>query len=151
MLHFMDVNGDNYRKCCALRVAPEQETYVANAIGILGKAYAYREEGARVQIICEDQTMVGMLMTRFWPADNCYILDQFFIDQQFQRRGYGTAALRLLLDQLRKEGRFPSVFTSYYAGNDAAKDLYLQSGFLHTGEDEEEGVIGMSRSLMENP
>lgn len=92
--------------------------------------------------------MVGMLMTRFWPADGCYILDQFFIDHRFQRRGYGKAAVRLLLDQLRRESRFSNVYLCYCAGNEEAKNLYLQLGFRHTGE-EEAGEIGMSISLLD--
>ena len=146
MIHFLDVDSENYRKCCRLEIREDQKRFVSNAIGILGRAYAFRDDGARVRIICEDETMVGMLMTRFWPEDACYILDQFFIDWRFQRRGYGKAAIALLLEELAEEGRFPSVYLCYLEGNEEARDLYLQAGFQHNGDDEE-GEIGMSRQL----
>ena len=53
--------------------------------------------------------------------ENAYILDDLFIDARYQGRGYGTAALALILEGLRREGKFPRVILCYVEGNDAAR------------------------------
>ena len=141
MIHLIDVTGENYRRCCALTVSPEQSHFVAPATTILARAYAFREDGARVRIICDEDAMVGLLLTRRWPEDNCYILDQFFIDRRFQRQGYGRAAAALALDELRAEGLHPTVLLCCCEGDEAAFRLYQQAGFTPTGEKDGDEIV----------
>mgnify|MGYP003315744770 CR=1 FL=1 len=42
MIHLEEINPDNWR--LGLKVSKEQEKYVANAPGMLARAYAYRED-----------------------------------------------------------------------------------------------------------
>lgn len=141
MIRLIDVTGENYRRCCALSVAPEQVHFVAPATTILARAYAYRQDGSRARIICDGDAMVGLLLTRRWREGDCYILDQFFIDHRFQRRGYGRAAVALLLDELRREALHPAVTLCYCEGDEAARRLYCQAGFAPTGEQDEHEIL----------
>ena len=47
MVSLVDITEDNYYEVCKLRVAPEQEGYVAAAVSILARAYAKRNRNAR--------------------------------------------------------------------------------------------------------
>lgn len=146
MVQFMDVTGENYRRCCSLAVSPEQEHFVAPAVSILARAYAYRQDGARARIILDGDAMVGLLLTRRWAEGDCYILDQFFIDRRFQRRGYGRSAVALLLEELRSESLHPAITLCYCEGDEAARRLYQQAGFAPTGERDGNEII-LSRPL----
>jgi len=146
MVQLADVTGGNYRRCCALTVAPAQERFVAPATAILARAYAYRESGARARIICDGDAMVGLLLTRRWAEGNCYILDQLLIDHRFQRRGYGRSAVALLLEELRAEAAHPAVILCCCEEDKAAFRLYQQAGFAPTGERDENEII-LSRPL----
>ena len=54
--------------------------------------------------------------------------------RQHQGRGYGRAALGLLLARLRAEYGNRDVYLSVVAGNEAAARLYASFGFVRTGE-----------------
>jgi len=143
MLHIVDVNGDNW--LCDLNVAGEQMDYVLDAYGILARAYAYRDEGSRAFFIYDDDTPVGMGLYCDYPDLNAYELNQFFIDERYQGRGYGRAALELVLDEMRQVGRYRKVVLWYIDGDNAARNLYGQAGFTVFCHIKDE--IGMEMNL----
>ncbi|MBQ3796726.1 MAG: GNAT family N-acetyltransferase [Butyrivibrio sp.] len=51
------------------------------------------------------------------------IFSQFFIDEKYQGKGYGFTAAKLVLEHMKKAGRFDKVVLCYIDGNDAAKNL----------------------------
>lgn len=139
MLRLVDVTPGNWR--CQLAVSPEQKDFVADRVGILARAYVYRADRSHAVFLVEDKTGVGMALWRECGDENAYVLDDLFIDARYQGRGYGTAALALILDLLRREGKFPRVILCYVEGNDAARKFYEKSGFrrnFHDFEDEVE-------------
>ncbi len=127
MLHLVDVDGDNWLS--DLRVADSQTEYVLDPYGILARAYAYRDEGSRAFFIYNDDTPVGMGLYCSYPDLKAYELNQFFIDERYQGRGCGRAALELVLDEMRRVGRYRKVVLWYIDGDNAAENLYRQAGF----------------------
>ena len=63
----------------------------------------------------------------------CYDLQQFMIDGRFQGRGYGAAALGLLLELLRQEKKYDDVEVCVHRENAAALALFTGAGFVDTG------------------
>ncbi len=141
MIHFESITPDNWR--LGLSVREDQREYVSDSKGILARAYAYRGMRSRALVIYNDDTPVGMTMYYDVDEDDCkaYNLSQFFIDQRYQGSGYGEAAMRLLLDQMKTEGKFNKVVLCYIDGDEAAKKLYEKLGFSHTGEADENEII----------
>ena len=142
MVRLEDVNPDNWR--LNLRVREDQKSYVSNSSGILARAYAHRESRSRAFIIYEDETPVGMAM--YYDYEDAYDFSQFFIDERYQGRGLGCRATELVLEEMKKDGVHNRVILCYVEGNEAAKQLYLKLGFLHTGDDED-GEIEMEKYL----
>ena len=137
MLRLVGVTPDNWR--CPLAVAPEQKEFVADRVLLLARAYAYRAVRSHAVFRVAGKTGAGMALWRNCGQENAYILDDLFIDARYQGRGYGTAALALILEGLRREGKFPRVILRYVEGNDAARKFYERSGFrrnFHDFEDE---------------
>ena len=60
------------------------------------------------------------------------------IDRNYQGRGYGSAALRLILDELRREARFDHVEVCVKKEDAEAIHLYEKLGFVDSGYIDEE-------------
>lgn len=139
MIRLVDIDPDNWR--LGLKVAEAQKTYVANSAGILARAYAYRNYRSRAFVVYNDELPVGMGLYYDLPELECYDFSQLFIDERYQGQGYGRAAVRLVLDAMKQDGKYGKVELCYIEGNDAARKLYEQFGFQETEQDEDEIVM----------
>ena len=135
MIRLEPIGPDNWRT--DLSVAEDQRRFVGDACGILARAYAYRNLGSQAKLILDDDTPVGMLLYHDWPEDKQYVFSHLLIDQRYQRRGFGEAAARLALNEMRSEGRYSQVCLCYVEGDEPARLLYEKLGFRHTGEVDE--------------
>jgi len=139
MIHLVDIDPDNWR--LGLKVSQSQRTHVADSATLLARAYAYRDYRSRAFVIYDDQTPVGMGLYYDLPELECYDLSQIFIDERYQGRGYGKAAAQLVLGALKQDGKYSKVVLCYIEGNDAAKKLYEQLGFVETDRDGNEIIM----------
>ena len=139
MIHLVDIDGSNWR--IPLNVSKEQEQYVANSTTILARAYAYRDSGSHALLVYEDETPVGMVLYHEEESEGTYVFSELFIDEKFQGRGYGKSAAKLVLDNMRNEGKYSRVILYYIEGNEAAKNLYENFGFTEIERDEDEIIM----------
>ena len=124
-----------------LSVREEQKHFVSDPMRLLARAYALREQRSVAKHIALDGEPIGMLMYHDWDEGECYVLSQYFIDQRWQGKGYGYAAMQLVLDEFRRDGRYHKVDLCYCEGDEPAMKLYEKCGFVHTGEVDEGEVI----------
>ena len=143
MIRLVAIAPDNWR--LGLKVAPPQKTHVADSATLLARAYAYRDCRSRAFVIYDDETPVGMGLYYDLPELESYDLSQLFIDERYQRRGYGKAATQLVLDSMKQDGKYGKVALCYVEGNDVAKHMYEKFGFVETERDGDE--IVMERTL----
>lgn len=128
------VTEDNWLDVASLAVKEYQKNYVAPAIGILARGYVYRDCNAKVYAFDQDGVIVGMALVReFTDEPLGYDLQQFMIDGQYQRKGYGTQALLLVLDELRKENHYDHVELCVKKADAEAIRLYEKCGFTDSG------------------
>lgn len=139
MIRLEDVDAGNWR--IPLSVSKEQEQYVASTTTILARAYAYRNARSQALLICEDETPVGMVLYHDEDSLDAYIFSEILIDEQFQGKGYGTTATKLVLDRMKEDGRYHKVVLCYIEGNDTAQKLYEHFGFAETDRDEDEIIM----------
>ena len=139
MIRLEDIDAGNWR--ISLSVSKDQEQYVASTTTILARAYAYREQRSRAFVIYDNETPVGMVLYHDEDSLDAYIFSEILIDERFQGKGYGTAATKLVLDRMKEDGRYHKVVLCYIEGNDAAKKLYEQFGFVETDRDEDEIIM----------
>lgn len=146
----VEVTRTNWRATLALGVAPEQQRFIANyaPIAALGLAKAYiRPLGLTwtpYAFSAHDQAsdaepegaLVGFAMLAYTPesADD-YWLFHFFIDQRYQGRGYGAAALQRLIALVRAtHPASRALQLTVHPENLHAQRLYARAGFRPTGE-----------------
>jgi diamine N-acetyltransferase len=144
-LQLREVNKDNLREVLRLKVAPEQERFVAaNAVSI-AQAYFDRET-AWFRAIYDGDTPVGFVMLDDQPAKAAYTLWRFMIDARYQRRGYGRAALELVFAHVKARPGATELYTSCVEGPGGPGPFYEGLGFAYTG-DRDEGERVMRRAL----
>ena len=69
------------------------------------------------------------------------VLDQFMIAEQYQGNGFGKAAVNLWLSMIKDENKYAAVILCYKEKDTIARNLYLEIGFYHTGEIDEDEII----------
>ena len=134
MIRLTEITEDNWMEAAGLSVRDDQKQFVAPAVGIIARGYVYRDFNSKVFAIEDGETLVGLALVREFGSEPLgYDLQQFMIDERFQGRGYGTAALRLILDELRKEGHYGQVEVCVKKDDAAAIHLYRKHGFTDSG------------------
>lgn len=141
-----EITAATVRAVCLLDVGESQKGLVApNAFSI---AQAYFEPAAWFRAVYAGEAPVGFAMlydpTRT-PAphagrDVC-MLWRFMIDAAHQRRGYGIAALRLLIEHAHSLEGVTRLRTSYVPAPGNASPLYERVGFRPTGELDDDEVV----------
>ncbi len=134
LIKLIEITEDNWLEAARLSVAEEQKGYVASAVGIIARGYVYRDCQARVWGIAAGEQLVGLALVRIFDEEPvCYDLQQLMIDARFQNRGYGTAALGLIIEKLKAEGAYPCVEVCVKREDAQALHVYEKAGFVDTG------------------
>ncbi|MBQ9323183.1 MAG: GNAT family N-acetyltransferase [Clostridia bacterium] len=134
MIRLVEIDERNYFRVRQLKVGEDQQRFLDSPLGILARGYVYRAQRARVLAAEKDGEIVGLMLVKDMDEEPaCYDLQQFMIDGRFQGRGYGAAALRLLLELLRQEKKYDDAEVCVHRENAAALALFTGAGFLDTG------------------
>ena len=116
----------------ALAVAPEQTEVVAdNARSI---AEAHFQPKAWFRAVYAGEEPVGFVMLYDDPDAARYFLWRFMIAAEHQGKGYGKAALDLLVDYVRSRPTATELQCSYVPGDAGPGAFYAKYGFTETGE-----------------
>ena len=133
-MRLISVTEDNWMDVASLSVKEEQKGYVAPAIGILARGYVYRDCNVKIYAFENDGTIVGTALVReFTDEPLGYDLQQFMVDKRYQGKGYGSQALQMILDELRKEGHYDHVELCVKKADTEAIRLYEKHGFVDSG------------------
>ena len=100
MITLRAITEDNFIDAFNLKLAPGQERFVSHPVRSLAQAYVYREQCQPFGIY-EGDTMVGYVMVIYDYDIPEYDIWHMMIDESYQRRGYGSAALDLVLDYIK--------------------------------------------------
>lgn len=146
-----EITASTVREVTDLRVAPEQEGYVASNAVSIAQAYFHRE--AWFRSIYAGTNLVGFVMLRdrtllpAEPPQSEISLWRFMIDHRYQRFGYGRQALALAVAHARSRPGIRTLETSYVVGPHGPKDFYLAFGFRHTGQIKPSGEVCLTLDL----
>lgn len=127
-----EVTKDNFEDVLRLKVSAAQSNFVSTTERALAQAYVYRKTAYPFAIYVGD-TVVGFIMLGYYEAKHQYTLWKFVIDERYQNKGYGKAALKLGIDFLANTFKVKEIFTGVAVENNIAKNLYQSFGFKETG------------------
>ncbi len=157
-VYLKEINQDNWKQAIRLDVAPEQKRFVASNLYSIAEAIfnptfvplaIYDEAVSTSDAVftseavstSKAETMVGFLMHGTNPDNDELWILRLMVDQQYQGRGYGRAAMEEIIHRLKAEPDCQEIFTSYEPDNDAAAKLYRSLGFEDTGRIEDGELV----------
>jgi diamine N-acetyltransferase len=135
-----EITSDTLREILRLKVAPEQEQFVANNAVSIAQAY-FERETAWFRGIYLDDTPVGFVMLEDNPDKQEYFLWRFMIDARYQGRGIGWRALERLVEHVRTRPGATELGVSCVPGDGSPCPFYEKFGFRYTGEKDEDELV----------
>jgi diamine N-acetyltransferase len=135
-----EVARDNEAAVRALAAPYGQDLFVVSAGDSLDEAAMSPDARPWYRAIHAGDQPVGFVMLSFdvppghpgYPWR--YFLWRLLIDPRHQRRGYGRAAMALVIDVVRTSPGGTDLFTSVYPGEGGPAPFYRSLGFGSTGE-----------------
>ena len=136
MVHFKAITEENFWAVVRME-RPADEHYVASNALSLAQAWLYRDNGDVYPFaIYHDDGPVGFMMLDDdeHDGDHCLIIWRIMFPVEHQCKGYGTEAIRQIIDLARASGKYDAVLLDYVQGNAIAEHVYTKLGFRPTGE-----------------
>ncbi len=144
-VHLEPIVHSNWRQALQIRSRPEQVEFVTEyepvALQILAKSYI-GVGGLKWEpfAIYDGDTMAGVVAIAHSGVE-CQVFN-LLIDQSFQGRGYGRAAMNAIIDHIRRKLPDCNELTlTSHPRNTRAQNLYRSVGFVATGKEREGGPI----------
>lgn len=137
MVSLRPITDANRAAIEALRTTRAQERFVSTVADSLLEAAEEEDGRALYWGIYDDETPVGFVMISDDVGGLDYIahyLWKLLIDERFQRRGYGTAALDLIVEYFNGRPGVEELWTSAGQGAGSPIPFYEGYGFEQTGE-----------------
>jgi diamine N-acetyltransferase len=135
-----EITEDNRVAVEALAVTDEQSHYVASVTKSLQDAEEYPDANAWYRAVYVEDEPVGFVMISdgITVDDPSYVgpyyLWRLLVDYRFQRRGYGTAVLDLVVEHVRTRPDARTLLVSHVVGPTSPVTFYQRYGFRLTGE-----------------
>lgn len=134
-----EVTNDNVRAVSILQVAPSQRGFVApNAVSF---AEAMFQPKAWFRAVVVDDVPVGFVMLSIDQVEPEYYLWRYMIDERYQGRGYGRAALAQVVDHVRTLPGATELLVSWVPEPGGPEPFYRGLGFEPTGEVDGDEVV----------
>ena len=133
MIELRDLTRANWRACAALELPVSQQGLVAP--NVFSIAELHFEPHYVPRVICLEEQVVGFLMycPETEPPDpTLYWLFRLMVAPAWQGKGYGMAAIRLAVAEIRARGA-TRIRTMHRPSNVRASHLYVKAGFTEMG------------------
>lgn len=122
MIHFREIDEENFAAIVSMKLPEAQHTFVADNAYSLAQAWLYRKDDDVFPCaIYADETPVGFLMAEIDREEREFVIWRIVIAPEFQGKGYGTAAVKLAGQMAKESGKFDFATIDYKQGNEAAR------------------------------
>ena len=135
------IDESNFLDAFALKLGEGQEAFVSHPIRSLAQAYVYYSQCTPFGIY-HGEDMVGYVMVIYDYDLEEYNIWHMMIDEKYQRKGYGRAAMEQCLTYIAQKpfGASNRVVLTCNRENPNAIGLYKKLGFSETGNEDGEEV-----------
>lgn len=131
-----ELTSENWQACVALELADDQRDFIEpNAVSIAESRF--HPWMLPLAIEAGDE-LVGFVMFSDAPDPRAfggaYWVHRFMIDRRRQGRGYGRAAMALVIEHVRAKPACDALWIGYHPANEVARRFYASLGFVEHGE-----------------
>ncbi|MBD7970498.1 GNAT family N-acetyltransferase [Paenibacillus gallinarum] len=130
MIEFREIDRNNLFDVIKLGVADGQKEFVATNLFSIAQAKAFPE--CICLSIYHDDILVGFTMYCIDYEDKEYWISRLMIDEKYQSKGYGKAAMEKLIDRIKEDKKHKVIYI-FEPENTWAKHLYEKLGFAADG------------------
>lgn len=129
----VELNAENWYACCELEVSTEQKEYMEpNAISIAQSKF---EPILKPYATYVEEKVVGFLMYNSVQEElDGYWVYRIMVDKEFQGKGIGNAATKLMISKMAKSSNAKKIIVDYHPENLGAHNLYSSLGFIDNGD-----------------
>lgn len=157
-IHLEKINTEKCEEIIEMKLLESQEDYVMPFVDSLAESFSdlFEEEITVSYALCDGRKTVGLVEIRYMTGEEfpglkekpVYDLFRILVDKKYQKNGYGTRAVQVLLDYVKKRplGDADDIVVSVVEGNDVALKLYERFGFEIFGKDRY-GHIALRKNL----
>ena len=140
-----EIGDENREAVVALRVSEAQQRFVGGVPESIAEAANTPEANPWYRAIYAGDQPVGFVMLSWDVTPRPAIVGPWYlwrllIDERYQRRGYGAAALQQVIALIRAAGA-RDLKTSYVPGDGSPWPFYEKLGFLPTGEIHDDEIV----------
>jgi len=131
-IRLLPVDEENWRECVKLAVSDDQKSFIdSNAFTIA--EWKFEPENV-VKAIYSESELVGMLAYYYHDGGygEFYWLYHLMIEPKSQEKGYGQAAIKLAIKEMRELGA-KDIVTNCVPDNARAQHVYRKLGFEDNG------------------
>jgi diamine N-acetyltransferase len=140
-----EITSETVTAVIRLSVAESQKGFVASNAVSLAQALFAPEAWYRAIYYADEPVGFVMLEDESLrsppPLEPQVGVWRFMIDERYQGRGIGRAALVQVIEHVRRKGLFESLLLSYVPGPGCPEPFYLSVGFRHTGKVDGKEVV----------
>lgn len=134
MINFRKITEENFDAIIKMK-RPEGENFVASNAFSLAQAWLYRNDGDVFPFaIYNDDAVVGFMLLEEDMEEKRLDLWRIMLPPENEGKGYGTAAVKLLIQYAKDSGRYKSIGLLCGPKNCNARHIYDKLGFQPTGE-----------------
>ena len=134
MINFRKITEENFVAIIKMK-RPEGENFVAPNAYSMAQAWLYRDDGDVFPFaIYDDDTVVGFMLLEEDIEDERLDLWRIMLPPEHEGKGYGTAAVKLMIRYAKDSGRYKSIGLLCGPNNHIARHIYDKLGFQPTGE-----------------
>lgn len=136
-IYLQSVDETNETKVRQIKLNKEQEKFIETVDECL-------EEASECSAWCpvaiyDDEVIIGFAMYGSFGPHNDTWIDRIMIDEKYQGKGLGRAAMLKLIDVVSKKYDINEIYLSIIDGNEAAYNLYKSIGFINMNETDSNG------------
>lgn len=127
-IRLQDVNDSNWRDCANLQLTKEEKAFLSSNVHAIAE-WKFETQSV-LKAIYSDSGLIGMLAYYLHDGKYGYFywLYHLMIQKKYQGKGYGEAAVKLAVEEMRELGA-KEIRTMYMPGNIRAQNLYKKLGF----------------------
>lgn len=136
-MHFKAIDSTNESEVRNIKLKHGQEKFIETVDQCLEEASIYSQW--QPVAVYNGEEVVGFAMYGSFGPNRDTWIDRIMIDEKYQGRGFGRAAMVKLIDIVSKKYEVNVVYLSIIEENQVARKLYESIGFQYINEKDENG------------
>ena len=134
MISFRAITEENFDAIIGMK-NPDSERFVAPNSVSLAQCWLYRDSGdVFPAAIYTDDEPVGFILLEEDMDEEKLMLWRMMFPPENCGKGYGTEAVRKIVELARESGKYKGIYLDCNAENAAAMHVYKKAGFVPTGD-----------------